>query len=187
MDLSRTPLRTNIELKARLDRPDDALAVARRIGAADRGTTEQTDTYFSLGKYRLKLRESANGDNVLVGYSRPDTADAKKSQYRVERVENAGALKSFLGRQWGVKAIVKKSRHLFVWQERVRIHLDRVESLGDFLEFEAMVEAVPGYDEDAARLDIARLSHDFGITPRDLVAQSYSSMLTAAFSTPAGT
>ena len=38
-----------------------------------------------------------------------------------------------------MKVVVKKWRHLFVWEQRVRIHLDKVDSLGDFLEFEAML------------------------------------------------
>lgn len=187
MDLSRTPLKSNVELKARLDRPEEALRVCRRLGAADRGTMEQTDTYFSLGNYRLKLRESSDGVHQLIGYSRPDEADARKCQYRVQDVENPGALKAILTRQWGVKAVVRKSRHLFLWQGRVRIHLDDVHSLGQFLEFEAVVGCVPGYDEDAARLDVARLSHDFGLTPRDLVAQSYASLVKAGQAAPAGT
>lgn len=187
MDLARAPLRSNVELKARLDRFDDAVQACRRLGAVDKGTVEQTDTYFSMGNYRLKLREASNGEHFLIGYSRPDAAEARKSQYRLQSVENPGAMKATLSRQWGVKAVVKKARRWFLWQGRVRIHLDRVAGLGDFLELEAVVDSVPGYDEDAARLDVARLAHDFGIAPRDLVAESYATLVRQMERTPAST
>lgn len=187
MDLNRAPLACNVELKARLDRPAHAVDVCRRLNAADKGVIEQVDTYFTMGAHRLKLREQSDGRNWLIGYSRPDRPEARRSQYRLVPIENPGAMKAMLGRQWGVKVVVKKERRWFLWEGRVRIHLDHVESLGDFLEFEAVVGSVPGYDEDAALLDIARLSHDFGITQRDLVSGSYSSMLKATSTTPAGT
>jgi adenylate cyclase, class 2 len=187
MDLAREPLASNVELKARLDRFADVEEICRRLGALDKGTVEQIDTYFSMGNYRLKLRESGTGEHFLIGYSRPDSAEAKKSQYRLQRIENPGATKATLARQWGVKVVVKKTRRWFLWQGRVRIHLDRVEGLGDFLELEAVVGASSGYDEDAAHLDIARLTHDLGITPRDLVGESYATLVRAATTTPAGT
>ena len=187
MDLTREPLSTNVELKARLDGLDGALETCRALGAADQGTIEQTDTYFSMGKYRLKLREQSDGRHSLIGYSRPDAAEARTSQYRLQAVENPGATKATFARQWGVKVVVTKVRRWFLWEGRVRIHLDRVAGLGDFLEFEALVGSVPGYDEDAARLDVARLSHDFGLEPRDLVAESYANLVRGANATPAGT
>ncbi len=186
MDLSASPLRSNVELKARLDRFEAAAAVCRRLGAQDRGPREQTDTYFSLGRYRLKLRESSTGEHFLIGYSRPDAPEARRSQYRLMPVTNPGALKATLARQWGVKTIVRKTRHVFLWQGRVRIHLDRVAGLGDFLEFEGVLDP-PAYDEDAAQLDLARLCHDFGIEPRDLVADSYATLLQRHEGAPAGT
>jgi adenylate cyclase class 2 len=187
MDLTRAPLASNVELKARLDKPAYAVDVCKRIGAVDKGVIEQIDTYFTLGRHRLKLREQSDGTNCLIGYSRPDRPEARRSQYRLAPIENAGAMKAMLSRQWGVKVVVKKERRWFLWEGRVRIHLDLVEGLGTFLEFEAVIDSVPGYDEDAALLDIARLSHDFGLTQRDLVAGSYASMVKATDTTPAGT
>lgn len=210
MDSSKEPLRANIELKARLDDVSFAESVCAHIGAADMGVDEQTDTYFTLGRYRLKLRESSRGGNWLIGYSRPDQPGARRSQYRITAAPNPGALKATLVRQWGIKAVVKKRRHLWLWQGRVRIHIDHVEGLGDFLEFEAVLDAAasadpadakptdvgtaaaaaaagPGYDEAAAMLDLLRLQHDFGITTRDLVSESYSGLILQSNSAPAGT
>lgn len=207
MESSKEPLRANIELKARLDDVAFAKSVCAHIGAADMGVDDQTDTYFTLGRYRLKLREASRGGNWLLGYSRPDQPGARRSEYRITAAPNPGALKATLVRQWGIKAVVRKRRHLWIWQGRVRIHLDHVEGLGDFLEFEAVLGASasadakpgdvaaaaaaaaagPGYDEAAAMLDLLRLQHDFGITTRDLVSESYSGLILQSNSAPAGT
>ena len=188
MEPSSVPLRANVELKARLDDRDAAVEVCRRLGAADQGEEEQTDTYFSLGRYRLKLRESSTGSHWLIGYSRADLAEARRSQYRLTPVPNPGALKATLARQWGVKAVVAKRRRWFLWEGRVRIHLDLVEGLGTYIEFEAVLAPErPEYDDAAATLDVARLSHDFGLTPRDFVAESYATLLRSAQGAPAGT
>jgi len=187
MDLSRTPLRSNVELKARIDDPLEAQEICRALGAEDHGEIKQVDTYFTLGRHRLKLREMSDGQSQLIGYSRPDTPEARKSQYRMAPVKAAKTVKSLLSRQWGVKAIVRKTRHLFIWQDRVRIHIDAVQGLGDFLEFEAIVDEENGYDEPAARLDVARLQHDFALQPSDLIDSSYSNLILAHAATPSGT
>ena len=187
MNLAREPLASRVELKARLDSRDAAVEACRRIGAVDTGTVEQTDTYFSMGRYRLKLRESSDGAHVLVGSSRPGLAQASRTQFRLHRVANPGATKATLARQWGAKVVVSKTRRAFLWQERVRIHIDRVHGLGDFLGFEAPINPESDYEETAARADVARLVGEFGITPRDLVAHSYAELVCGGSATPAGT
>jgi adenylate cyclase class IV len=187
MELIRAPLTAIVEVKARLDDMDDAVETCRRLGAVDEGTVDQTDTYFSLGAYRLKLRESSSGEHFLIGFSRPETPGARRCQYRLQRVENAGATRATLARQWGVKATVRKTRRSFLWHDRVRIHLDRVASLGEFLQFEAAVDGAAGRGEDSAYGDVASLSDAFGVSPRDLVAESYATMVKTAQATPGGT
>jgi predicted adenylyl cyclase CyaB len=180
-------MKSNIELKARIDDRDAAIEIARRLGAVEVGEERQEDTYFSLGRYRLKLRESSTGENSLIGYSRADGPEARKSQYRLTKVTDPAGTRTIMAKQWGVKVVVKKWRHLFIWEQRVRIHLDKVDSLGDFLEFEAMLSPDDGYDESAAHLDIARLRHDFGIEDRDLISTSYSTLIKQANEIPSGT
>jgi predicted adenylyl cyclase CyaB len=188
VNFSATPLRANVELKARLADPAAAVATALALGAEDLGTDEQTDTYFSLGRERLKLRESSTGAHRLIRYSRPDAAGARKSSYRLLPVSDPAAMRAMFERQWGTRAVVRKTRRLFLWEGRVRIHVDRVEGLGDFLEFEAVLDPDrPSYDESAARLDVARLAHDFAVADADLVATSYATLALEAGGTPSGT
>jgi predicted adenylyl cyclase CyaB len=202
MNLSREPLRANVELKARIDDRDAAIEIARGLGAEDQGEEEQEDTYFSLGRYRLKLRESSTGNHWLIGYSRPDGPDARKSQYRLSPVKDPSGMRFLMTKQWGVKVVVRKWRRVFLWEGRVRIHIDRVETLGDFLEFEAVLPVEDAdaeaetdgvdydnatYDECSALLDVARLQHDFGIQDRDLVSSSYSTLIQQSREIPSGT
>lgn len=188
MNLSASPLRSNVELKARIARRDDAVETALRLGARDMGEEEQTDTYFVTGNERLKLRESSSGAHWLIRYSRPDVQDVRKSQYRLMPLQDPGSFKAILTRQWGVKAVVRKKRRLFLWNERVRIHLDLVEGLGEFLEFEAVLDpAHPEYDEAAATLEVGRLAHDFRLDPADYVPSSYSTLVMEITRLPSGT
>ncbi len=62
--------------------------------------------------------------------------------------------------------------------EGVRIHLDRVDGLGDFIEFEAVV--ADGQDLKASAPLLADLRRSFGIRDEDLLGGSYSDLLLSA-------
>lgn len=79
-------------------------------------------------------------------------------------------LKAALRSSLGVKAVVAKKRRLFLW-ERVRVHLDRVDRLGDFIEFEAVADA--GSDLSHEEAQVVSLRRVFEINEADLVAGSY--------------
>jgi adenylate cyclase class IV len=57
----------------------------------------------------------------------------------------------------------------------VRIHLDRVDGLGDFIEFEGVVAA--GGEPDDFRGLVDDLSRAFGISPEDVLRQSYADLV----------
>jgi predicted adenylyl cyclase CyaB len=71
-------------------------------------------------------------------------------------------------------AIVKKDRALYLYRN-CRIHLDRVESLGTFIEFEVPFE---GNRKTARRL-LTFLVERFGIAPDDVFAGAYIDLLSA--------
>jgi adenylate cyclase, class 2 len=75
-----------------------------------------------------------------------------------------------------VKAEVAKERRLFLW-DGVRIHLDRVDGLGDFIEFEAVADA--GSDLSREEAQVATLRREFKIDDADLVAVGYCEMVSA--------
>lgn len=164
----------NIELKGRCRDLGAAEAACRRLGAAFCWTRRQTDTYFRVQSGRLKLRVEEPGGAVLVEYHRPDRPEARESRYRLTPVEDPHETLAELERRHGVAARVAKTRTLYM-HENVRIHLDRVEGLGDFVEFEAVIGE--GADAAESRERLERLVAGFGIAPEDLCSTSYADMV----------
>lgn len=161
----------NIELKAKLPSFELALAACKAIGAAPQGDIYQVDTYFDVPHGRLKLREANPGQTELVHYHRPDVAGAKGCEYTLESVDHT--IKPMLAAALGILTVVEKVRTLYLW-ENVRIHLDRVEGLGDFLEFEA-VQPPGALDEDGYK-KLTFLSDQFTIDEHDHLTHSYLDM-----------
>jgi predicted adenylyl cyclase CyaB len=173
------PPARNIEIKARLANLGAARAVAERLATARLGVECQRDTYFVCRNGRLKLREIAGGAAQLIAYERPDRPDAKASNYQLLEIAagDAGrALSELLQSALGVLVVVDKSREIFL-HKNVRIHLDQVTGLGDFLEFEAVVGGT--IDDATAGSQVAWLSEQFGLAAQDLMNGSYSDMLWA--------
>ena len=162
----------NVELKARLRDADAVLAAARALGASDHGTMAQTDTYFPARSGRLKLRESDGQAAELIAYSRADASDAKLSRY--VRVPASSAVAEALDAALGTRIVVAKQRRLLIY-ENVRIHLDEVEGLGSFLEFEAVLG--PADSRAAAEAKVAALERALGIGADDHVAVGYADLL----------
>jgi adenylate cyclase class IV len=61
----------------------------------------------------------------------------------------------------------------------VRIHLDRVDGLGDFIEFEGVVDSDGDGDLERFEKLLTELRHSFGIGEGDLLEGSYSDLLLA--------
>lgn len=74
----------------------------------------------------------------------------------------------------GIRVIVEKSRRLLRWRN-VRIHLDRVEGLGDFVELEAIAASPGGLDVERERMEKLRAA--LGIADEQLVAHGYADLL----------
>jgi len=173
--------RRNLELKARDPSPARSLRACQELGAEDRGTLIQRDTYFEVPQGRLKLREETGGVAHLISYERPDLAAPKESRYRLIEVREPAELKEALAGALGIRVVVSKSRRLFIRGD-VRIHLDRVEGIGDFIEFEG-VAAIGGDPAGFAGL-LDDLRRAFAIRDEDLLRESYSDLVGSAASAP---
>jgi adenylate cyclase class 2 len=169
--------RRNIELKARDPDPLRSLALCGSLGAEDRGVLVQRDTYFHARAGRLKLREEDGAPTRLIAYERADLASERTSHYRLIDVADPEGLKAALEATLGIKVVVAKRRRLFLWEENVRIHLDAVDGLGSFIEFEAVAAA----DSDLTRErgQAARLRAAFEIDEADVIGGSYSDLMAA--------
>jgi homotetrameric cytidine deaminase len=184
----------NVELKARDPDPARTLERALALGADDRGEFRQRDTYFAGATGRLKLREHEAGgspmwdelieySHELIGYSRPDSAEARTSTYLRVPVADVAPLQEALEAAYGTLVSVAKRRHLLIW-EGVRIHLDEVDGLGTFLELEAV--AGPDSDLTVEHDRVERLRAELGIEDENLIATSYADLLLEATGGPEG-
>ena len=164
----------NIELKARLADWDKAHQVAAAVATKRLGKQHQIDTYFHCRHGRLKLRQIDGLRAELVCYARPDQEGPKPSDYQIAPIAHPETLKAALTTALGVRTVVEKRREIFLHHD-VRIHLDDVVGLGQFIEFEAVLG--PSLDEAAGRALIDDLMRQFGISTADLLANSYGEMV----------
>jgi adenylate cyclase class IV len=166
----------NVEIKARVG--DLAAVEARAAALADQGPVDiaQDDTFFATASGRLKLRELAPDRGELIHYDRPDQGGPKLSRYVIAPTGDPAALREALARACGVTGRVRKQRRLYL-AGRTRIHLDRVEGLGDFLELEVVLAA----DDDLAggEAEARRIMDALGVAESDLVEGAYVDLIAA--------
>jgi len=164
----------NIEIKVKCEDLQRAENIAKKVGAKFESSIHQQDTYFIIKKGRLKLREISTGVNQLIYYNRPNEAGPKTSEYYIYPVEASGQLKKMLGAALGIWKTVEKERVVYLFDE-VRIHLDKVKSLGSFLEFEGVVSS--GSDKSKIKEKVDWLISQFQIRNNDLIEVSYSDLI----------
>jgi adenylate cyclase, class 2 len=164
----------NIELKARLADYAAAKKAAETVATRRLGAQHQIDTYFHCRHGRLKLRQIDRLRAELVWYARADEHGPKPSDYQLVPLQHPETLKAALAAALGVRAVVEKHREIFLYHN-VRIHLDEVVGLGQFIEFEAVLGG--DADEAAGRAMLDTLMQHFAILPADLLAQSYGEMV----------
>lgn len=161
----------NVELKATDSDPLRTLGACLALGARDHGTIAQRDTYFTVPRGGLKLRDETPGRPHLIAIERADAPQARLSEYHIVEVPDASGVRAALGAALGVRAEVAKRRRLLLWQD-VRIHLDDVDGLGRFVELEAV--AAPGSDLAREHRLIAELRAALQITDDRLCATGYA-------------
>jgi adenylate cyclase class IV len=165
--------RRNIELKCRCA---DLAAVRRRaeqLGATDAGVLHQHDTFFDAPLGRLKLRELGDGRAELISYRRPDTRQARGSDFFVYPVADPAGLRATLQHALPTGGSVRKRRHLLLYRH-TRIHLDEVEGLGGFVELETVMS---GQSEDEGHAELEHVAAALALKPEDAVPHPYVELL----------
>jgi predicted adenylyl cyclase CyaB len=161
-------------LRARLADPAAARQTAERLCGGEAEIQRQTDTYFDCARGRLKLREIDGVGAQLIWYERPDLPEPKGSDYLLTPILEPGVLRQTLVSALGIRGVVRKTRRIYLFQN-VRIHLDEVDGLGSFLEFEAVLDSQT--DDAVGRRQVEELRREFDIGAGDLLTGSYSDML----------
>jgi len=168
----------NVEIKARIDSVDALLPLARALSDDDHPQLiHQDDTFFDAPHGRLKLRVFGDGSGELIHYQRPDADGPKVSDYVLAPVPEPESLREALRRACGLLGRVRKHRILLL-VGATRIHLDRVEGLGDFLELEVVLS------DGQTEADGVAIAHSLmgrlRVEPGQLVRGAYLDLLRAA-------
>lgn len=170
----------NVELKAELRDPLIAREVCAQLGGSLVGTMKQTDTYYRITAGRLKKREiehvSVDGRGEIqleyIFYDRPNTTGAKVSRFTIY---NEPSYFERFGREpLPVLVVVRKVRTLYMI-ENTRVHLDEVEGLGRFIEFEYFVSRK--HTREAGSAMLTKIRHDFRFAIGEIIDRSYSDLL----------
>jgi adenylate cyclase class 2 len=166
-------LARNIELKARYENLGECRRLAEAAGAKFAGRLEQIDTYFHVAHGRLKLRRINGTEAELIWYERPDAADFRDSRYYRVATDDPDGLAAALTAACGVRGEVPKSRDLLLL-DNIRIHLDQVRGLGNFIEFEAVIG---NHDIATSQRRLDELHRALGVDPRLHCTSSYVDLL----------
>ena len=160
----------NIEIKARLAGIPELLPGVAALATGGPEEIDQDDTFFRCADGRLKLRTFSEDRGELIFYRRADRRGPKESSYLIAPTAEPGALRELLAHSHGEAGRVVKHRTVYL-VGRTRVHLDRVEGLGDFLELEVVLRD----DEDAAAgIDEAHaLMERLGVRAAQLVEGAY--------------
>ena len=174
----------NVEFKAEIRDLEAARRQCGLVGARRAGSFAQVDTYFRIPDGRLKRRVSTpiaaatSLDNGPVAgtiewiyYRRPDAPAARVSNYTI--LSDAQARVRYGEGTLLPWKIVRKTREVWI-VDNVRIHLDHVDGLGFFIEFEAVVS--PRFDAAECRMMVVYLRDAFAPILGEPIGGSYESL-----------
>ena len=166
----------NIEIKARLTNLAEIESCAAPLAQQGPLLIHQEDFFFNIPRGRLKLRKFDPTHGELIYYEREDTLEPKESFYLRTATAEPDALVETLRAALGLRGVVRKQRTLYLVGQ-TRVHLDRVEDLGDFLELEVVLE--PAQTPESGIQVAQALMHSLGIPPEALVRGAYIDLLEA--------
>lgn len=173
----------NLERKAACDEATFAAISRRAESLGRRQSLWHRDTYFAVPHGRLKLREIREEGAValaeLIGYERPDLEGSRWSSYHRATIASgeAEALRAALMVTLGERIVVEKRRDVVI-ARHTRIHLDRVERLGCFIELETVISDDLCEDDAAREHEEVIAALEIGDLPP--IGGSYSDLLEAA-------
>ena len=167
----------NIEIKARVSEAVLCEIDARACARSDREPVfvQQTDTFYNVPRGRLKLRRVRNGSAELISYDRSDEQGPKLSDYVLSPCVKPESLHAVLERNLGVRGTVEKTRRI-VMVGQTRVHLDRVNGLGSFVELEVVLRDDQSPADGQVIAD--RLIAELGIGSDELIDVSYIDLVT---------
>jgi predicted adenylyl cyclase CyaB len=164
----------NIEIKARIESVEAMRTKAAAL--ANQGPIDllQDDTFFMCERGRLKLRACSANEGQLIFYQRSNQTGPKESFFLIAPTSSPDTLREALSLAYGQAGRVRKHRTLYL-VGRTRVHLDRVEELGHFLELEVVLSE--GEQSASGVEEAHKLMAALGIAPTQLIEGAYVDLL----------
>ena len=162
----------NVEFKAELRDLEAARGQCRMLEARRIAVVKQNDTYYRVSDGRLKHRVSPGQPPDWVLYHRADRLQPTVSTFTILTEQQAR-------KRWGTHSLrpwvtVHKLREIWMLANR-RIHLDVVEDLGTFIEFEGIVSKSQTADQCEDAVNLLRLQ--FQPVLGEPIAESYCDLM----------
>ncbi len=164
----------NVEIKASIRSAGDLVERISRIADSGPENIEQDDTFFLCNNGRLKLRAFADGKGELIFYNRSGTEGPRTCNYEIVPIDEVDMLHGMLTRAYGEVGRVRKRRALYM-VGRTRVHIDKVEGLGTFLELEVVLKE--DEDEEVGVQEATELMKKLGIEGSALIDRPYVDLL----------
>lgn len=167
---------SNVEIKAKVHDFEQFKTLARSVSGHQGELILQEDVFFNVPHGRLKLRILQNCPAQLIFYTRADQNGPKLSNYTITEIHKPNDLKETLAQALGIQGVVKKQRLLFLVGQ-TRIHLDKVENLGCFMELEVVLK-IDQTEHDGAKI-VDGLKKQLNIDQSDLITCAYIDLISA--------
>lgn len=163
----------NIEIKVKIHEWNRTLSSVEAFAGHTGITLSHFDTFFAVPVGRLKLRCIDSTHWELIYYWRADSEGPKISRYFRIPLRTPRASRWIIRKALRVKRVVYKERILFLVGD-VRIHLDRVSGLGEFLELE--VPVAKSRNQCLASVIINRIVENLGVQHCDYIKSAYADL-----------
>lgn len=168
----------NYEVKSRCVSITAIREYLKNISAKFIGEDHQVDYYFNVPQGRLKYRKG-NVENSLIYYERENTSTARESKIQLERLTTDSNMHKVLGEALGIKIIVDKKREIY-FINNVKIHLDTIIGLGEFVEIEAIDDKAE-FSTDELKEQCEHFISEFKLKTKDFIELSYSDLIAENF------
>lgn len=174
--LHKTKSNILVELKAKVQNLQVIRNKLTAVGAKHVGVFHQIDIYFHVPKGRLKLREIEGSEKPqLIYYERMNAAGPRKSVVFIIEIQDPKRFETLLHKILKIRATVEKTREIYRYKG-TQIHLDVVQQLGTFIEFERSVSSTAQAIERGRRV-LKRLMETFEIRLENLENWSYGDLV----------
>ncbi len=163
----------NLEIKTKLESFEKILKILNEKKVMHNKEILQKDIYYKVKNGLLKLRKHNDGYE-LIKYLRNEKDGERWSNYFVLNISGEN-VENYFDDLFEIETIVEKTRELYIYKN-TRIHLDKVNSLGNFLELETVVNNI---SQQEAKIEFDEVVKFLKLDFEDQIKKSYRDLMLA--------